>query len=123
MNCILVFFACILFSCDTCVNKSDELLILISKTGSDKSYVNWLTEVDSNIICVGMYSLNDDEQLCYLSQADAILLTGGEDISPDKYGKGGDKDRCGTIDLRRDSIEINLIRFALENEIPILGVE
>ena len=41
---------------------------------------------------------------------------------PGIYGKEGDTARCGEIDFFRDTLEINLILYALERKLPIFGV-
>ena len=55
------------------------------------------------------------------SRLDGILLTGGHDVSPMLYGDRY-SDKCGVIDEPRDSYEITLARYALEHNIPLLGI-
>jgi len=69
-----------------------------------------------------MYALDYDSVAYYFNNCSGLLLTGGADIEPDKYGKGEEIDRCGSLDLKRDSIEILLIELAKQKNLPILGV-
>ena len=53
--------------------------------------------------------------------ADALLLTGGDDVAPELYGEErGDK--CGLVSHLRDDFEIKLARLAQAKEIPTLGI-
>lgn len=51
---------------------------------------------------------------------DALIIGGGDDISPDHYG--GDLEAKVRSDPERDRLEIDWIEWAIENEIPILGI-
>jgi len=63
----------------------------------------------------------EEDDTSVLDGAAGLLLPGGGDIDPTWYG-------CGThpqttrISHRRDRFELNLIRVALERDLPILGV-
>jgi putative glutamine amidotransferase len=54
--------------------------------------------------------------------ADGIIISGGPDVNPGIYGKAQEKDRCESIDNRRDSLELRMIKYAIENKIPLLGI-
>jgi len=51
---------------------------------------------------------------------DALVIGGGDDISPDHYG--GNLDARVKADPERDRLEIDWIRWALENGVPLLGI-
>jgi putative glutamine amidotransferase len=51
---------------------------------------------------------------------DALVIGGGNDISPEHYG--GKLDRHVKADPERDQLEIEWIERALEAEIPLLGI-
>ena len=55
-----------------------------------------------------------------LSGADGLLLLGGEDVAPDRYGEA-DR-RCERINPQRDAFELALLRSALRKNLPILGI-
>ena len=103
-------------------NDNKSTIILISKKHSEETYSNRLKSFDSTVVLINMYELSSDSTNYYLKAASGIVLTGGEDVSPQKYGMETEIERCGAIDLKRDSIEIRLIEYALENNIPLLGV-
>jgi putative glutamine amidotransferase len=55
-----------------------------------------------------------------LSGADGLLLLGGEDVAPERYGE---TDRCcERINPQRDAFELALLRSALHRDLPILGI-
>jgi len=51
---------------------------------------------------------------------DALIIGGGDDISPDHYG--GDMGARVRSDPERDRLEIEWIEWAIKNETPILGI-
>ena len=51
---------------------------------------------------------------------DALVIGGGNDISPEHYG--GDIQDKVKSDPKRDQLEIEYIKFALLNNLPVLGI-
>lgn len=51
-----------------------------------------------------------------------LFLWGGEDISPSLYGQAPVRARAGEKPSRRDEIEVNLAKAAIQEGIPILGI-
>lgn len=51
---------------------------------------------------------------------DALIISGGNDISPEHYG--GDIDARVKSDPERDQLEMEWIEHALEKKIPLLGI-
>lgn len=120
----ILLFSVLLIGCNT--NKQPRIIkIAVSKAVPEKSYINyinWLKTADSTVICLDMYHLEIDSALKLLEQCDGLLLTGGTDIYPGRYGKENDTSRCWKTDFKRDSIEVTLIKAALEQKKPILGI-
>ena len=56
-----------------------------------------------------------------LSRLDGILLSGGGDIDPDRFG-ADPHPKVNFIDKDRDRVEIQLIQDAIQQEIPFLGI-
>ena len=52
---------------------------------------------------------------------DGILLPGGVDISPREYGEEV-RPECGNLDPARDRVELQLVRWAIEDRKPVLGL-
>lgn len=49
-----------------------------------------------------------------------LLLTGGEDVDPARYGQTADGAR--SVSPERDAMEVDLLHRALEREIPVLAI-
>lgn len=52
---------------------------------------------------------------------DAVLLPGGGDVAPDRYGHEPHP-RLGPVDPERDDLELTIARWALRDDRPILGI-
>lgn len=55
----------------------------------------------------------------WVGQLDALLLTGGADVDPSRYGA---ENVASTTEPRRDEIEFALLGSALEEGLPVLGI-
>jgi putative glutamine amidotransferase len=56
-----------------------------------------------------------------LDQCDGVLLTGGADIDPARYGEI-DRHSSVEIDATRDEYEVGLTQLALERQLPLLAI-
>ncbi|WP_445337553.1 gamma-glutamyl-gamma-aminobutyrate hydrolase family protein [Clavibacter sp. CFBP 8614] len=56
-----------------------------------------------------------------VERLDGLLVTGGPDVDPERYGAAADP-RTGRPDRRRDAAELDLIAAALRARIPVLAV-
>lgn len=52
---------------------------------------------------------------------DGLFLTGGVDVDPSKYGEEK-QPYCGRTDPARDDVEIQMLRWSLEDKKPVLAV-
>ena len=59
------------------------------------------------------------EALC--ARLDGLLLTGGPDIDPARYGEAT-LPACGEIEPERDELELALTQLALARDLPTLGI-
>lgn len=116
---LAILFGMILSSCN-----NDEVIIAITKgAGSEHydTYPNWIKSLHPNAKCVDLYniSLKDAERI--LKKCDGLILSGGPDVHPDRYGRNYDTSRC-SIDARRDTLEWLACDIAFERKIPVLAV-
>jgi putative glutamine amidotransferase len=65
--------------------------------------------------------LPDEDFLDLYSRLDGILFSGGGDVSI-KYFNGSDHPRIGEVDNGRDTTEITLMRSAVNDGKPVLGI-
>lgn len=56
-----------------------------------------------------------------LERCDGVLLTGGADVDPSRYGEA-DRHDTVEIDAERDEYEIGLTRLALDRDLPLLAI-
>ena len=110
----LIFLSIILFlySCQ----KQEHKTIILSK--ASENYIKWIE--DENTIILDAYSIRNTDSI--LALADAIILSGGEDINPLQYNDSINLAFCGVINYERDTLERKLFDFAFENKIPLIGV-
>ena len=106
----------------SCLTLQAQTLILVSKFNPKGTYQNWLRHVEPGVRLVNMYELPKDSMGHYLRLANGILITGGEDVHPAQYGKPDARSRCGDVDARRDTLEMQLIDYALRTHMPLLGI-
>ncbi len=112
-----------LFACSNApAPKSLTLRIGISKMHRKHTYSNWLHRYDSTVKLYNLYPLGVDSALKLAKTLDGILITGGADVFPGYYGKINDTARCGKFDRYRDSLEMALIHYAVNNKVPLIGV-
>lgn len=52
---------------------------------------------------------------------DGILIPGGVDMNPAEYGEDV-REECGNLDIARDRVELQLVRWAMEDGKPVLGL-
>jgi putative glutamine amidotransferase len=122
---LITIISCVIISSCSTNNDNQKVRIAISSEKSDESdtkYADWLLRYDDKIEYHILYPLGIDSALVVLSICDGLLLTGGEDVYPDYYGKIDDTSRCGTFNRYRDSLEFALIEVAINNKIPVFGV-
>lgn len=86
-----------------------------------KNYYNWLYSIDSTLEIVDMYHLSLDSALITLEGCSGLVLTGGEDVFPERYGRDYDSSVCD-VDHWRDTLEFALLEKALELKLPVLGI-
>ncbi|RLD76233.1 MAG: hypothetical protein DRJ15_15710, partial [Bacteroidetes bacterium] len=101
------------------------LIIGISKALPEEYYGNyakWINTADSGIVCVDLYHMPLDSALIMLDGCSGLLISGGPDVYPGRYGRAADTVKCGTIDYYRDTLEFALIGKAKELGMPILGI-
>ena len=100
----------------SCTKTTPTKTIILSKASSN--YVDWISK--ENTIILDAYTIVNTDSI--LALADGIVLTGGEDINPLLYKDSVNLKVCETINDRRDTLELKLIKYAFENQIPLVGV-
>ena len=65
--------------------------------------------------------LGDDDHRALVRRFDGLMLLGGDDVDPVNYGAEASEHVYGA-DLERDQFEISLLRAAIDEGIPVLGI-
>lgn len=105
-------------------NNKSYPLILISKDYKN-IHEKWLSNSvgNTNFKCINLYAVkNKDSVNLLLKKADGIIIAGGVDVNPSLYGKQDEIERCGITNPHRDSLEQKMIRYAIKNKTPLLGI-
>jgi putative glutamine amidotransferase len=90
------------------------------RSGVNSSYVRAVLAAGGLPIIVPP-DFSRDEAVELFTDCDGLLLTGGEDVDPARYGAAPHA-RLGTVDVRRDENELALIVEARARDLPILGI-
>lgn len=67
------------------------------------------------------HTSDEQEAKALLEELDGLLLAGGGDVDPARYGEET-LPECGEVDAQRDAFELLITRLALERNIPIFGI-
>jgi putative glutamine amidotransferase len=89
-------------------------------TALQHTYINAIVQAGGLPVLIPSILVEEDFLNLY-SHVTGILFTGGGDISP-KYFDGADHPRIGEVDEARDLTEIGLMRAALNDGLPVLGI-
>lgn len=83
-------------------------------------YSDWIQRVNPKTEMVTLSYLHSNAEA--IEQLEGLLLTGGGDVNPARYGKGEHIAQCRGLDDKRDEFELDLIKRALDAKLPILAI-
>jgi putative glutamine amidotransferase len=123
----LLCFGYILFIMPGCSNKNtgNNITIAISKGGPEenyKAYGEWLQKNNPSIKWMDLSQMTLDKAVSTLEKCSGLLLSGGGDVNPAKYSRPDQRAICEDIDDNRDTLELALIKKAMELKMPILAI-
>lgn len=122
---VFLFFLVIISLTTGCLQQDKPMKIAVSYISGnpgESNYINWLRSVDTIAGLVIMNKFPLDSVELVFDDCSALLLTGGRDIYPGRYGQAEDTVKCGPFDFYRDSLEFLLIDLAIDRETPIMGI-
>ena len=83
-------------------------------------YIGWIKGNDRDVeIRVLSYTRGNADGL---TGCDALVLSGGNDVHPELYGRMDAWEKMKDVDERRDRFEIDVIQSALNAQLPVLGI-
>jgi putative glutamine amidotransferase len=83
-------------------------------------YTEWMNANNSSAECIDLSSLPLEQAMRVLETCDALMLTGGPDVEPERYGNSR-RNECDT-DPERDLREWRYVKAAIDKNMPILGI-
>lgn len=86
-----------------------------------RGYVDGVRRAGGEAAVLLPLALSADDAAGVLSRFDGLLLTGGGDVNPSRYGQDRHPAVYG-VDDERDEFELVLTRAAIEAGMPVLGV-
>jgi putative glutamine amidotransferase len=91
-----------------------------SRTGQNRSYIRALVRAGAAPLLIP--NVTDKSLLrAVYERLDGLLLTGGVDVHPARYGEPI-HEKCGDITPDRDEAELALIRWAMDDGLPLLAI-
>lgn len=86
-----------------------------------RSYIEELRKVGAIPWIIPLIPHDPETLLHIFDRLDGVFITGGVDVDPSHYGESK-LPLCGVTDPDRDTVEIALLRHALDRNLPILAV-
>lgn len=109
--------------------KKIGLTFMLSRFYGNETYREWLEEIrdekfpDVTLGFIEAYGRTNEEIAALLQRTSAVVMTGGEDIAPARYGMGEEALAVsGEIDEARDEMEFFLLNQVRTLGMPVLGV-
>lgn len=91
-----------------------------SRYGQNQTYIDAMVRAGAAPLLIPQ--LVDESLLGKLYEGlDGLLLPGGEDIHPTRYGEAI-HEKCGRITPERDETELTLTRWAVDDGLPLLAI-
>lgn len=118
---ILLLFALFL---QLTASAQTNLRIAISRcSGSEKyvRYAQWVKENAADAVIVDLFSMPIDSALKMLATCHGLVISGGPDIHPGRYGRAGDTAQCD-MQLFRDTLEFMALKLADSLHMPVFGI-
>jgi putative glutamine amidotransferase len=98
------------------------MLVVLSRSSLKDNYSLWLQRLYPGIDLADASSTGNGSLDEALKRCSGILLTGGADVHPSRYGKAAEASRCNGIDERLDQLELDLVKTAFERKLPLLAI-
>lgn len=118
-----IIFIFLVLSMET-IGQTTKIELAITKgsgSASYERYIAWLQSLDSNLVIHDLYGVPFAEAMQIVERADGLVLSGGADVHPGRYGREADSSRC-VINLERDTLEFAAIELSLKRELPIFAI-
>jgi len=99
---------------------SEDLSVAVSRLSVN--YAVWLDKLNPGMKIADFAGHSPGDFAREIQSYAGLLLTGGGDIHPRKYGGSDIQGYCIEVDEKRDLMEWEMTRVALEHGIPVLAI-
>ena len=90
------------------------------RCGQNMSYIHAVALVGGAPLLIPLVEDHEALRAVY-EKMDGLLLSGGVDVEPRRYGQSP-HENLGAVDLLRDEVELTLTQWAVEEDRPILAI-
>jgi putative glutamine amidotransferase len=99
---------------------SFSLEVPCKRSAVNQQYVDAIVAAGGAPMCIPV-GLDEESIERVYGILDALLLPGGDDVAPDRYGEQ-QHGKLGPVDPARDDLELALVNRALDDNLPLLGI-
>ncbi len=96
------------------------IVVTASTMGAAAAYVDALAPFDAEAVVVT--PLNVDSERDAIARMDGLLLSGGADVHPSRYGEAPDRNAGLLLNEARDAVDFPLLEEALSRDLPVVGI-
>jgi putative glutamine amidotransferase len=97
-----------------------RLVVETQRTGVGQAYVDAVIAAGGAPLVIPL-GAEGDTLLRLYSLLDGLLLPGGDDVDPSRYGQEA-HEKLGAVDPGRDELELTLAQWALRDNLPVFGI-
>jgi putative glutamine amidotransferase len=90
------------------------------RIGQNQAYIRGLVRAGAAPLMIPQLADASLVRALY-ERLDGLVLPGGEDIDPARYGQAR-HEQCGRVSPERDNMELALARWAVEDGVPLLAI-
>lgn len=92
----------------------------LARSAVGQQYIDAIASAGGVPFCIPI-GLDIEARRTLYNMLDGLLLPGGDDLGPERYGHSRHP-LLGLVDERRDELEISVAQWALADCVPILGI-
>lgn len=92
-----------------------------ARFGINQAYVRAIEAAGAAPVLIPLLQDRDRLDAIY-RRLDGVVLPGGEDVAPDRYGEQPIQPDLNVVEPQRDRVELELARWAVRDDLPTLGI-
>ncbi|MDE2900255.1 MAG: gamma-glutamyl-gamma-aminobutyrate hydrolase family protein [Chloroflexota bacterium] len=96
------------------------IVVTSSTMGAAAAYVDALAPFDAETVVVTPQNVESERDA--IARMDGLLLSGGADVHPSRYGEAPDRNAGLLLNEARDAVDFPLLEEALSRDLPVVGI-